>query len=117
MESNNQVKSKLKVKKLDSKAKLPQKVNTGLDIYALENCVVPAHGNLLVRTGLTFQLESGFFTTLTSKLGLAWEKFITVEAGSNDKNDSNDEVRVLLFNHSEEEFQLNAGDPVATIIV
>ena len=36
---------------------------------------------------------------------------------TNDKNDSNDEVRVLLFNHSEEEFQLNAGDPVATIIV
>ena len=48
--------------------------------------------------------------------GLAWKNFIDTGAGVIDA-DYRGEVKVLLFNHNEEDFNVKVGDRVAQLIL
>jgi dUTP pyrophosphatase len=63
-------KLQLKIKKLHPDAKLPsyaQPGDAGMDLYALEKTIVPAHSVARVRTGIAIEIPEGF-------VGLCWDK-------------------------------------------
>ena len=81
-------------------------------MHALELSSVPARGKALIRTGLAFSIPEGSYGRIAPRSGLAAKNFIDVGAGVID-SDYRGEVRVLLFNHSTEDFKVTEGDRIA----
>lgn len=68
------------------------------------DCVVPAHGKALVKTDLAIKVPSGTYGRVAPRSGLAWKNFIDTGAGVIDE-DYRGNVGVILFNHSDQDFQ------------
>jgi len=110
---------KLQVKKLNKNAKLPLlgSVNAaGYDLHSLGASTVPARGKALVPTGLAFAIPVGNYGRIAPRSGLAAKHSIDVGAGVIDA-DYRGEVKVLLFNHSDTDFEISDGDRIAQMII
>jgi len=87
----------------------------GADLCASDNCSVPAKGKLLVPTGLQIACPTGHYARIAPRSGLASKLFIDVGAGVVDE-DYRGEVKVLLFNFSDTDFEVKKGDRIAQLI-
>ena len=108
----------LKVKRLCNNARLPVRGTTGAagyDLAAPQIAVVPAHGKVLVKPGLSISMPTGCYGRIAPRSGLALKKFIDVGAGVVDE-DYRGELGVILFNFGEEGFKINMGDKIAQLI-
>ena len=108
----------VKVKRLCNNARLPVRGTTGAagyDLAAAQNAVVPAHGKVLVKTGLSISMPTGCYGRIAPRSGLALKKFIDVGAGVVDE-DYRGELGVILFNFGDEDFKINMGDKIAQLI-
>jgi len=76
---------------------------------------VPAKGKFLVSTGLQIAPPAGHYARIAPRSGLASKLFIDVGAGVVD-GDYRGEVKVLLFNFSDTEFEVKKGDRIAQLI-
>ncbi len=92
--------------------------DAGADIYAVENALVPAHGQSVISTGVAIELPHGFVGLVHSRSGLATKHGIavvnspgTIDAGYRG------EIRVGLINHSEIDFQVEAGMRIAQLVI
>ena len=115
MEHANSFLPKLRVMKLDPKAKLPEKGSehaAGYDLSSIEETVVPAKGKKLISTGLAMAIPIGNYGRIAPRSGLSVKNFIHTGAGVVDA-DYRGEVKVLLYNFSDDEFKVNVGDRVA----
>ncbi|TNV70985.1 hypothetical protein FGO68_gene2319 [Halteria grandinella] len=110
---------KLRVKKLVPEAQIPVKGSehaAGYDLMASAPQTVPAKGKALVSTGISMAIPIGNYGRIAPRSGLAAKNFIDVGAGVIDA-DYRGEVKVLLFNFSDVDFQVNMGDRIAQLIV
>ncbi|KAJ4462004.1 putative deoxyuridine 5'-triphosphate nucleotidohydrolase [Paratrimastix pyriformis] len=82
---------------------------------ACSDCVVPPRGRLLVPTGIAIALPPETYGRIASRSGLALKNGIDVGAGVID-GDYRGEIKVLLFNHSDEPFPIAAGSRIAQLI-
>lgn len=69
-----------------------------------EDAVVPARGKAMVATGLSIKCPPGTYGRVAPRSGLTWKNAIDTGAGVIDE-DYRGEVKVILFNHSDVEFQ------------
>ena len=109
----------LQVKILWENAVLPVRGSAGAagyDLCAASNCVIPSRGKDTVDTGLAVALPSGTYARIAPRSGLAIRNFIDVGAGVVD-SDYRGEIKVVLFNHSAEDFAVQAGDRIAQLIL
>lgn len=103
---------------LDPGAKVPVRAHdtdAGLDIMAMRDMLVPAHGSAVFDTGVHVELPDGCAGVLISKSGL------------NVKNDINStglidqsyrgSIRVKLYNHGETSYLVRAGDKISQLMV
>ena len=90
--------------------------SAGLDLSALEDGVIPAHGKGLVKTGIAMAIPGGWYGRIAPRSSLAWKKHIDVGAGVIDA-DYRGDIGVVLFNHSDEDFTYQGGDRVAQLII
>ena len=88
----------------------------GYDISASHDCVVPARGRQLVKTDLSMAIPENCYGRIAPRSGLAWKHFIDTGAGVIDA-DYRGEVKVMLFNHEDKDFNVKAGDRVAQLIL
>ena len=98
-----------RIKRVNKNAKLPFRVTegtAGYDLAATQSTVVPAHGKVLVKTGLAMALPPGCYGRIAPRSGLALNKFIDVGAGVID-SDYRGELGVTLFNFGNEDFVVN----------
>ena len=108
----------LKVQKLNNNAALPKRSTegaAGYDLCASQNCIIPAKGKGLVKTGLSLSFPSSLYARIAPRSGLALKKFIDVGAGVVDA-DYRGEVGVVLFNHGDQDFEVKMGDRIAQLI-
>ncbi|GMT21652.1 hypothetical protein PFISCL1PPCAC_12949, partial [Pristionchus fissidentatus] len=77
--------------------------------------VVPAKGKALITTGLTMKQPADHYDRVAPRSGLAAKHFIDVGAGVID-SDYRGELRVLLFNFSDVDFEVKEGDHIAQLI-
>ncbi|CAL1701543.1 unnamed protein product [Somion occarium] len=111
--------SKLLIKRLSEKAKLPTKgspLSAGYDLYSAEKKVIPAHGKALVDTQLSIAVPVGTYGRVAPRSGLASKFMIDTGAGVIDA-DYRGVVFVLLFNLSDTDFQVEEGDRIAQLIL
>ena len=77
----------------------------GYDLCVAGNCVILSWGKGIVDTRLALALPSGTYAHIAPRSGLAIRNFIDVGAGVVDL-DYHGEIKVVLFNHSAEDFAL-----------
>ncbi|CAH1164186.1 unnamed protein product [Phaedon cochleariae] len=108
----------LKYTKVVPEAYPPTKGSTkaaGYDLKSASDVVVPARGKALVDTGLKIELPVGCYGRVAPRSGLAVKNFIDVGAGVVDE-DYRGILKVVLFNHSDNDFEVKSGDRIAQLI-
>jgi dUTP pyrophosphatase len=110
----------LGVKKLTYDAILPTRGSdgsVGYDLYSVVDTIVPRQaGNTLVGTGLAVRIPDGCYGRVAPRSGLAVKHCIQVGAGVIDP-DYTGEIKVVLFNHGTEDFEIKKGDRIAQLIL
>lgn len=92
--------------------------SAGADVRSKISTVVPAHGRTLIPTGMFVAIPEGYEIQVRPRSGLALKKGITVlnTPGTID-SDYRNEIGVILFNTSDEDFEVKAGDRIAQIVL
>lgn len=111
--------SELLVKRLSDKAILPFKSIEGAAGYDLSSAIdtqVPARGKALVLTDLSIAIPEGTYGRIAPRSGLAWKYSIDVGAGVVDFGYTGN-VGVILFNHSDNIFEVKHRDRIAQLIL
>lgn len=110
----------LGIKKLTNDAIMPTRGSdgaVGYDLYSTEDTVVPCQaGRALVGTGISVVLPPGVYGRVASRSGLAVKHCINVGAGVIDP-DYTGEIKVVLFNHGENDFEIKRGDRIAQLVL
>jgi dUTP pyrophosphatase len=111
----------LKVKKLSSLAHIPAyqtEEAAGFDLHSIEDVVIAPHERKLIATGLAFDIPAGYEIQIRPRSGLAYKYGITVlnTPGTID-SDYRGEIKVLLINHSDEEFEIKVGERIAQAVI
>lgn len=100
-------------------ARMPQVSQQGdaaADVFACQERVIPARGRALVPTGIVLELPKGYCASLRSRSGLSLRHGIEVGAGLIDSG-YRGEVGVLLYNHGDQDYEIQAGDRIAQMRV
>ncbi|KAI3686683.1 hypothetical protein L1987_80366 [Smallanthus sonchifolius] len=108
-----------KVNKLSEKAVMPSRGSSlaaGYDLSCAIETKVPARGKALVATDLSIAVPEGTYARIAPRSGLAWKHSIDVGAGVVDA-DYRGPVGVILFNHSDADFEVKVGDRIAQLII
>jgi dUTP pyrophosphatase len=108
----------LRFAKLSDRAFAPTRGSTkaaGFDLRSAYDYIVPARGKALVMTDIQVQLPEGCYGRVAPRSGLTIKNFIDVGAGVVDE-DYRGNVGVVLFNHSDVDFQVQPGDRIAQLI-
>lgn len=92
----------------------------GMDITSCEKVTVPSHGRVLVSTGFSVSMDSSimdkYYLRIAPRSGLAVKSGLTTGAGVID-SDYRGIVKVLLFNHGDEDYEVKPGDRIAQMIM
>ena len=90
--------------------------DAGADLKASENIIIPARDRALVATGIRLEIPEGHVGLIWPRSGLAVKKGIDSGAGVIDSH-YRGEIKILLFNHSDLDFQIQPGDRIAQILI
>ncbi len=114
---------KVLIKKLDNSVKLPSyKTNgaSGMDLEAFidKPIIIKPKNSALISTGLSFAFSEKYEIQIRPRSGLAAKKNISVlnTPGTID-SDYRGEIKVIVYNHGNEDFQINKGDRIAQMIL
>ena len=110
--------STIKFKRLGLKAHHPEKkseIATGYGISAVESKIIWPWKHEVISTQITLAIPRGAYGRIALWSGLAL-KGIDVAAGVID-SDYWEEVKVLLVNHSNIQFEVKMGDRIAQLII
>jgi len=88
----------------------------GHDIYALKDGTIPAQRQMLVDTGIAIGLPCATYGRLAARSGIASKHGIAVGGGVIDA-DYTGEIKVILRNHGDANYEFQAGDRIAQLIV
>jgi dUTP pyrophosphatase len=108
----------LLVQRLTTSACLPVRQNVddaGYDISADCHTVIPPKSQRLVSTGIAFTVPKGTYGQISPRSGLSM-KGVTVFAGVIDRGYTG-EVKVLLYNSSDDSIELTQGSRIAQLII
>ncbi len=104
-------------------AKMPSygsEYSAGMDICSCEKVVIPSHGRALINTGFSIsmppQYMDKYYLRIAPRSGLAVKNGLTTGAGVID-SDYRGVVKVLVFNHGDEDYLVNVGDRIAQMIM
>ena len=92
--------------------------DAGADLRSTIEVPISAHGRALVPTGVSIALPAGFVGLVHPRSGLAIRHGITVlnSPGTIDAG-YRGEIMVALFNTSDEDYQVLAGDRIAQLLI
>ena len=114
---------KVLVKKLNPNVQLPAYKTSGasgMDLMAFidKPIKIAPKSSCLVPTGLSLAFSEDYEVQIRPRSGLAAKKNITVlnTPGTID-SDYRGEIKIILFNHSNEEFMVNNKDRIAQMIL
>ena len=109
----------LRVKLLSPKATLPVKGTTlaaGYDLSSAQRLTIPINGRALVQTDVSLSVPKGTYGRIAPRSGLAVKHGITTGAGVIDA-DYTGPIGIVLFNHGDQDFQIEEGDRIAQLIL
>lgn len=108
----------LKFKKTLSSAFAPYRGSekaAGLDLRSALTYLIPPRKRVLINVGLKIELPAGTYGRIAPRSGLALKHGLDIGGGVIDQ-DFRGELKVLIFNHSNEAFEVRIGDRIAQLI-
>lgn len=108
----------IRVQKLSSTSRLPSKANefdAGWDLYASDDAVIEPSKTELIGTDIALGIPEGYVGLIWDRSGMAAKKGIHRFAGVIDSG-YRGEIKVCLWNSSEEFYIINKGDRIAQIL-
>lgn len=116
-------KVEIQVKRLNNGAGLPLPAYestgaAGMDVCAAESNILRVGKRLAIPTGFAFAIPHGYEVQVRPRSGLALKNGISVlnTPGTID-SDYRGEIKIILANLGEDDFQINTGDRIAQIVV
>jgi dUTP pyrophosphatase len=109
----------LAIKKVRPDAIVPTRAyptDAGADVYSAMTCIIPPRSRCVIPTGISVKLPAETYGRLAPRSGLAAQHGIDIGAGVIDQG-FRGEIHVVVFNHSDNEFAVTHGDPIAHVIV
>ena len=111
---------KILVKTVRENARIPAYAHdgdSGVDLYSVQDTVIPAHGRVLVPTGLKIAIPYGYEGQVRPKSGLALKHGITVlnTPGTVDAP-YRGEICVIAFNSGDSDYVAKAGEKIAQMV-
>ncbi len=90
----------------------------GMDVLSAENLILRPGARAAVGTGLAVAIPSGYEIQVRPRSGLALKQGISVPntPGTVD-SDYRGELKVILINHSQDNFTIQRGDRIAQLVV
>ena len=110
--------STIKFKRLGPEARRPEKkseITAGYDISTTESKIIQPWKREVVSTQIVLAIPHSAYGRIAPRSGLAL-KGIDVAAGIID-SDYRGEVKILLVNHSNVQFEIRTGDRIAQLII
>ena len=108
----------LQVVKITDKATLPSKAyrnSAGHDLYSAYDYKIPAQGKEKIMTDIRVKVPEGTYGRIAPRSGPAMQNHISIGAGVVDE-DYTGNLSIVVFNLSNSEFDIKAGDSVAQLI-
>ncbi len=108
----------LQIKRITDTSRLPTRGSehsAGLDLYCDENRVLCGRSVTVLSTGIAVAIPYGFYGRIAPRSSLA-KRMIDVGAGVIDC-DYRGEVKVVLYNLSDEQIIIARGDRIAQLVV
>jgi dUTP pyrophosphatase len=110
---------KIKIKKLNTEAKLPSyahKGDAGLDLFSNEESFIlkPKHRKL-IGTGISIELPPGFVSLIWDKSGIAMNGIKTM--GGVIEHTYRGEYKVILVNLSSKNYEIKKGQKIAQFLI
>lgn len=99
-------------------AQPPSKANTGdsgFDVHAIDGTVIPAKTAKLVGTGLCLDIPENIECQVRPRSGLSKYLIILNSPGTVD-NQYKGEIKVRLYNHTDEDYNIAIGDRIAQLV-
>lgn len=113
----------IRIKKLNENAIIPTygtEFSAGADLYSLpgESITIPAHGTVLIHTGLAMEIPEGYAGLIFARSGLASKRGLAPanKVGVVDP-DYRGEFMVALHNHTDEDKTVEGGERVAQLVI
>ena len=110
---------KLLIKKLSEHALIPTRASpgsVGYDLYSIEDMHILPYQRGIVCTGIAATIPMGVYGRIAPRSGLAIKHGVQTGAGVIDP-DYTGELKVILFNHGSEKFEIKKGDRIAQLIL
>lgn len=94
--------------------------SAGMDLYAAveQNIILKPHQTYLIPTGIKIELPQGYEAQIRPRSGLALNFGIGIlnSPGTID-SDYRGEIKIIVHNFSENEFEIKRGDRIAQMII
>jgi dUTP pyrophosphatase len=112
---------KIFIKKLSPLATIPNyqtEEASGFDLHSIEDIILKPNERKLIGTGLAFEIPKGYEIQIRPRSGLAYKYGISVlnSPGTID-SDYRGEIKVLLINHSDTDFEIKIGERIAQGVI
>ena len=92
--------------------------DAGMDLRSSVDADLPVGGRTLISTGIAIALPKGYVGLVHPRSGLAAKHGITVlNAPGTIDSGYRGEVKVILLNTGDEEFQISKGDRIAQLVI
>ena len=108
----------LQVVKITDKATFPSKAyrnSAGHDLYSAYDYKIPPQGKEKIMTDIRVKVPEGTYGRIAPRSGPAMQNHISIGAGVVDE-DYTGNLSIVVFNLSNSEFDIKAGDSVAQLI-
>lgn len=108
----------INIQKLHADSVLPTRAHpddAGIDLYALEDVVIPGGQGKMARTGIAIALDLGFVGLIADRSSLA-KKGLKTAGGVIDAG-YRGEIQVVFWNLSREEILIRKGDRMAQLLI
>lgn len=111
----------LNINLIHEDAKMPFRANegdAGLDVFSIEEKVIPSGETAIIRTGIQMALPKGTEAQIRPRSGLAAKHAVTVlnSPGTIDEG-YRGEVKIILINHGKEDFVVEKEMRIAQMVI
>lgn len=109
----------INVKRLSDSAKIPTYAHigdAGADLYASEDGILLAGFGGSVPTGIAMEIPQGYVGYINPRSGLATKGITVVNAPGTIDSGYRGEIKVIMINHSNQDYKILAGDKIAQMV-
>lgn len=110
----------LKIKRVsDHNLDLPSYATEGsaaMDLRAAENVIISSGKRMVIPTGFALEIPKGYEGQIRPRSGFSKYSIIPNSPGTID-SDYRGEVKVALFNHTDQTLQISVGDRIAQLVI